>query len=162
MYLGLIRMGTIIMSLFAGIIAISNILYLEVIMITLPVIWFISFFQTFQLKNLSLEERKAIDAKYTIQSNNMITQHMKDLLAKRHIALGIACIFIGLWMMISNFLFPILRELELYWIMDMLRSAPSAFVAIAVIVLGVYLIRGDRKKQPKEQEDFVEYKGDAS
>ena len=50
MYLGMMKKGTAIMALFAALSFLSGFLNLGILLAALPVIWFYSFFDTFNLK----------------------------------------------------------------------------------------------------------------
>ena len=66
------------------------------------------------------------------------------------------------WVLFRNFLIPALEALfptlsESWYFQYFLNQIPSAAVAVAVVLLGVHLVRGKRK--PKEEE-YVEYRGE--
>ena len=45
-----------------------------------------------------------------------------------------------------------------YWVLtQIIRALPSLVISIAIIALGIHLVKGGRKP---EQQDFVEYKGE--
>ncbi|MEG2852692.1 MAG: hypothetical protein RR879_07545, partial [Hydrogenoanaerobacterium sp.] len=56
MYLGMMKRGVSIMLAFAVITAVAGFLNLPLISVVLPVIWFFSFFDTFNIKGMSYDE----------------------------------------------------------------------------------------------------------
>lgn len=162
MYLGMMRKGAAIMTLFWGIIGISVFLQMGFICAVLPIIWFYSFFETFNIRWLPPEEIERQDQEFSGNwGTKLFSSDLKAVLDKRHTLIGILLILVGGWAILNNFFVPILEEflnLGDYWIFRYLSyRLPSILVAFAVVVFGVHLVRG--KKKPKE-EDYVEFRGD--
>ena len=69
------------------------------------------------------------------------------IMKKRHALAGGICIFLGIYMIYNSFLRSFLWELEDYfpWVAHLMRSLPTLIVAIAVIILGFWLVAGGRK-----------------
>ena len=73
----------------------------------------------------------------------------------------------GIYLVLNNFFLPIFETIFEYigieniWILHYLtRNIPSTVVSVAVIFLGVHLVRGKKKLPVEAEADFVEYKGE--
>ena len=162
MYLGMMRKGVFIMSLFWGVIGISTFLQMGFICVVLPIIWFYSFFETFNIKHLSSDEIEFRDQEFAEQlGKRVFTGDLRKIFSKRHAAVGWALVAVGGWAFINSFVFPILEEFfnfHDFWIYRYLSyRLPSILVAVLIILLGIHLIRG--KKKVADDADG-EYGGD--
>ncbi len=167
MYLGLMRKGLSIMFLFALVIAVASFLQLGFLFILLPVIWFYSFFDTMNLKAYTQEEILAMDDRFIFDLDGMLKGDWKAALQKRHLLAGGICIFIGIYILFVSFINPILYRLDHVpeWVYTVIRQLPTLAIAIIIVCLGLYLIRGGKKKveyMPPEEEDddYLEYLGE--
>ncbi len=166
MYLGMMKKGLLLMGLFSAISFAAMTLYLDFLGFLLPVIWFYSFFDTLNSRCLSPEQLKEID--------NNTTRFFSDFApnfsiqwdkfgSKFHRYFGIGLILFGVYMIFRNVFQPMLRSLFEwlgfdYWILTRIfRSLPSLVISVAIIALGIHLVKGGKKS---EQQDFVEYKGE--
>ena len=162
MYLGMMKKGAAIMAAFWGIIALSSFFRLDFLLFAAPIIWFYAFFDTLNSRKLPEEERVARDDQFMKDLQKYLHFDWEHSFVnpkhKRHLIIGIAAIVIGSYMILRNFLFGwsgiIYRYPLLY---DFISSLPTLLIAAAIIILGIYLVRG--KKQPLEDE-IVEFKGD--
>ena len=164
MYLGMMRKGAAIMTLFWGIIGISVFLQMGFICAILPIIWFYSFFETFNIRWLSPEEIERQDREFANSwGTRLFSDDLRAVFAKRHVLIGVLLILVGGWAVLNNFFVPLLEEflnLDDFWIFRYLTyRLPSILVAFAVIVFGVHLVKG--KKKLKE-DDYVEYRGETN
>lgn len=167
MYLGLMRKGLSIMFLFALVIAVASFLQLGFLFILLPVIWFYSFFDTMNLKAYTQEEIRAMDDRFIFDLDGMLKGDWKATLQKRHLLAGGICIFIGIYILFVNFINPILYRLDYVpdWVYTVIRQLPTLAIAVIIVCLGLYLIRGGKKKteyvSPEEDDDdYLEYLGE--
>ncbi|WP_343264690.1 hypothetical protein [Ligaoa zhengdingensis] len=165
MYLGMMKKGVSIMLTFSVIVALAGFLNLGFLTVLLPVLWFYSFFDTFNIKSMTYEERMSCEDRFLFDLDRMFRKDWMGIMKKRHALAGGICIFLGIYMIYNSFLRSFLWELEDYfpWVAHLMRSLPTLIVAIAVIILGFWLVAGGRKKaaSPDAQEDdFVEYGGD--
>lgn len=167
MYLGMMKKGAILMFSFVATMALASFFRLDFFLFFLPVIWFYSFFDTLNIKWMTPEERQELDEQFSSKlfSGNQFYKGWFDGLKQKHSLLaGGALILIGIYLLFSNIVHPILREIfEIYgidfWLFNyMIRTIPSLFISIAIIVLGIHLVRG--KKVSPSEKDFVEFKGD--
>ncbi len=81
-------------------------------------------------------------------------------MAKRHVWIGAICIFFGLYMLFDGLVRPYLYQISdrLPWIYHLINRLPTLVVALAIVALGVYLVRGGKKKEQPE-EDYQEFTG---
>ena len=160
MYLGMMRKGVFLMVLFWGINTLSIFLQMGVLLCLQPVIWFYSFFETFNIRDLPLDIIQQHDQLFFQKLTSRLgARELPRLLGSRHLWAGVVLILLGGWVLFQNFVVPLLEllfpTLAENWYF--LNQIPSAAVAVAVILLGIHLVRG--KKKPRE-EDFVEYRGE--
>ncbi len=85
-----------------------------------------------------------------------------QVLKKRHLLVGIICIFLGAWILFQNVMGPYLYWISdaMPWLYHLINNLPTILVATAIIVLGVYLVTGGKKKYTLPEQDYVEYGGD--
>ncbi len=161
MYLGMMKRGVSLMLAFSLVSMLAGFLNLPILTIFLPVLWFYAFFDTFNSKNLSHEQRIAQDA-FLFSLDEALTRDWMAVMKQRHTLVGSGCIVLGIYLLYNSLIRPFLWRIfdHLPWLHDLLRAFPSLIVAIAVISLGVHLVFGGRKNSaPPAEEDFVEYGG---
>ncbi|WP_101911539.1 hypothetical protein [Marasmitruncus massiliensis] len=167
MYLGMMKKGIAIMLGFFGIISIASFLNLEFLLFLLPIIWFYSFFETLNVKWMTEEQRKEIDDAFKLEllfGSMSSKKWLKTLNGKSSLFAGSGLIVIGIYLLFSNLIRPIIDTIfDAYgidpWLFHyIIRSIPTLIISIAIIVLGIHLVRG--KKTPSSEEDFVEFKGE--
>lgn len=153
MYLGFLKQGVSIMTLFFGAISISSFLNFGSLLFFTPIIWFYSFFNANNLNSLPDDEFYSIEDDYVIHPS--ILCHKYGYTVKKYqslCALGLIVIGISvLWNNVFGFLFRFLRDFlnipdsVLYFIRHIANSLPQIVVGIAIIILGFSLIRGKKK-----------------
>lgn len=167
MYLGMMKKGVTIMLLFFALMGFAGFFHLEFLLFLLPVIWFYSFFDTLNIKWMTQEKRQELDEKFSSElfSGTQFPKRWIETLRGKHSLLaGGGLIALGIYLIFSNIVRPIVREIfEIYgidfWLFSyVIRMIPSLIISIAIIALGVHLVRG--KKSPASEKDFVEFKGD--
>ena len=163
MYLGAMKKGAVLMTVSIALFGISAFLGNGIFTVFIPVIWFYAFFDTFNLKNKSYEERLEDDDKFMKKINDIIGGNWKVMAAKTHTFIGAVLIFMGIFMIYQNFFMPMVRELCDYYniweIYYSLNNMPSFVVGLLVIFVGIKLLKGKNISSDKTQ-DFVEYHGD--
>lgn len=161
MYLGFFKQGLSLMALFAILLGVSGFLQLNFLTFLSPLVWFYSFFHTNNLNSLSDEEFYGLEDDFIIRWPD-ISPNQETV--KKHYKLVACClIFFGisiLWNLFSRLLFWYVMPL-LYLpdeVNSMLRyitnTIPQGVVAIAIIVAGIYLIKGKREELDKENPDI--------
>lgn len=162
MYLGLMKKGASLMLLFCTIFALSGFLSLPFLVVFLPVIWFYSFFDAMNLRNVPYEDRLAQEDHFLFDMDGLLKKDWMAILKKRHLLVGGVCIFLGAWILFRNVLGSSLRRLAdvMPWLYALIDSLPTILVATAIILLGIYLVVGGKKKDVAQEQDYVEYGGD--
>lgn len=159
MYLGFFKQGINLMSLFFILLGISGFLQMGFLTFLTPIIWFFSFFHTNNLNSLPDEEFYSMEDDYFIHWDIFIKNQV--LIEKHRRLLSICLILFGIsifWNTFSRlFFYYLLPNLSVYLPDELIEpihytinSVPQFIVAFAVILSGVYLIKGKREELKKE------------
>lgn len=158
MYLGFLKQGTSIMTLFFGMIAVSSFFNFGSLLFFTPILWFYSFFNANNLNSLPDDEFYALEDDFVIHP--MVFYRKYGYLFKKYrsfCAIGLILTGISiLWNNLFSFLFRFLDKFFyipkslLYFIQHFAELLPQTIVGIGIILLGVSLIR----KKKKELEDL--------
>lgn len=161
MYLGMMKTGVVTMSAFFGIILIASLLHFEYILLALPVLWFYSFFYVHNNKNFAPEWLKQKDDRLFSGVNGLFEGRFKAVFEKRHKIIGVALIALGCYALFDNFVSPYIYELQktVPALFTLLHNLPTLIVSIAIIILGIYLLRGKKEPAPLAEEDLTQYGG---
>ncbi len=130
------------------------------------VVWMYSFFDTFNLR-AQLGAGMAPADDYLVHLGYDIS--LDRLLHRRHKLFGWVLVVLGVYTLYDGLLMDFLRDL--YWntdnswiirvIYNVMDRVPTVVVCLAVILLGLWLVRGPRQKpdQPPydQMEEFYEY-----
>lgn len=157
MYMGFKKQGISIMILFWAIIAVAAGTNLGYLLMFLPILWFYSFFNVHNLKSLSEEEFYSIEDSFILHLDDLIYDK-SGFIKKYRYFIAILLILCGISMLgniINNMLYLILPS----FIMDILNrftySLPQLVIAIAIIMLGIYMITGKRKQLFSEEDKDI-------
>lgn len=167
MYLGMMKKGLAVMSVFWGVCAVVWFFQFEFLYWLLPIIWFYSFFETFNIRQLPYEDRLQMDNAFSLRVDGSVFSGLRPLLEKRHVLIGGGLIFIGGWAIFSSFVSPLIYYFvetmgyESWYLRSILNRIPSVVVAVAVIFFGIYLVKG-KKRHVQPEEEFAEYRGDSN
>lgn len=139
MYLGLVRQGIQLMLLFFSIFFMTHSFDIDFLEIFLPIIWFYSIFD---VRSKSLKEDPLVDADLPLFADVTSMKYFSNSnLVEKYIAYIL--ILMGVFSIINNLLIPILSKyIDYYYI----RCGKSAIVSIALISVGVFLIKGRKSK----------------
>lgn len=160
MYQGFIKQGTMLMTMFFGLIALAIMFGISLLGLLAIIVWFVSFFDANNKAALSQEEFYTLEDKYFFNLDN--TDLGKFLESKQRFMVAIIAILLGvyvLWINFTSLLFVVIPEQfkdVLYW--NGLKKLPQVLFALVVIGLGVWLIRGKKEALNKEEdvtEDMV-------
>ena len=130
------------------------------------VVWMYSFFDTFNLR-AQLSQGTAPEDDYLIHLGHDVS--LDRFLERRHKLFGWVLVAVGLYTLYDELVMDFLRDL--YWntdsswiirvIYNIMNEVPSVVICLAVIALGVWLVRGPREKPSADQfdqlEEFCEY-----
>lgn len=150
MYMGFFKQGISIMSAFFMLIFVSSWLNLGPLMFILPVLWFYSFFHVHNLASLRDEEFYSIEDKYLFDYDNNKLQAMfgqnkgRKILAIVLIILGVSAIWDISMDLLESFLIAVGMNLD--WFYRISYKMPQCAFGIAIILLGIHLIRGKKKE----------------
>ena len=163
MYLGMIKRGVSIMLLFAAITAVTGFLNLPLFAMFLPVLWFFAFFDTFNIKGMSYEEQVVYKDKFLFNLDELAGKDFMAIISKRHVLIGWGCVLFGVYMIFQNIRHTIENMLEVFFpqIRYLFNAIPTFVVALLIIILGIYLVTGGRKRKalPPADDDFTQYGG---
>ncbi len=158
MYMGFLKMGVSIMGLFLLIAFIASSLGLGMFLLIDLVVWFYSFFHVHNLAGLPDEEFYAIEDTYLIRFTDSAANGKEFLKSNRRI-IAAALILTGIimtWQGIIHLLREYLPEEVYDYIWHLSYELPKLIVGIAIIALGIVMIRGKKKEldvaEPKEEE----------
>jgi len=154
MYMGFRKQGISIMSIFWLVIALSATLNLGLLMVAIPIIWFYSFFNVHNLKSLSEEEFYAVEDSFVLGLEGML-KDKENWIRKYRNLIAAALIIIGcfiLWNTLISVLYSILPSFLVDIVYRIGNFIPRVLVALIIIYIGIYLVRG-KKKELEFNED---------
>ena len=168
MYQGYMKRGLSLITLFFLCIM-AGMLLLEQLVLTALIVWMYSFFDTFNLRAQFIAGTAPADD-YLVHFNTKdarLTLFFRD----SHKLVGWALIALGAMVAYQNIIMRVLGDVMWRWgqnspffraVYLMLDELPEVVVCVALIVCGVWLVRGPkgRKQKPQndaEDEDFTEY-----
>lgn len=167
MYQGYMRRGVSLLGLGCVVIALASILSLGELAIFLPLLWIYAFFDTYNLRS-QMDAGIFPEDDFLFGLGEMDSRRLEQLLRTRHSLIGWVLVAVGLYALWQTVVGGILRELlqnlNLWWVYDILfYSLPRVVVMIAIILLGVWFIRGPRgQEEPEEDYTYVPPAQDAS
>lgn len=163
MYLGYMKRGLSLMLVFGGVVFVAALLNLGLLCILLPIIWAYSLFDTFNLRNQTPEEAAQNPDDFLLDPKSLAGENWAKFVEKRHTLFGWLLIFIGAYSLYNAYLRPLLWDLyntfDLLWLRALLDDIPTLVVAILVIALGLYLVKGPAKPEAPA-EDYTAFRGE--
>lgn len=159
MYLGLMKKGVFLMLIFCILFALSTFLQLTFLAVLLPVIWFYAFFDSMNARRWTDQQVYYANAEFDKWLSGLLSRDVKGTIGKRHAWIGWGCVVLGVVTLLQMVIYPIWEgyfHME-PWIWGIFNKLPTLLICLAIILLGVYLVKG--KKAPKE-EDLVEFRGE--
>lgn len=167
MYQGYMKRGLSMALWFWGLITVATVLNLGVLTILLPVIWAYAFFDTFNIRHLSPQQRAVFADEYIPNAEWLEKRGVNSSFLKGRGGKIVGGIFIalGIFMIYDNFVRSLLWQLaeRLPFLSNFLYNLPTVLVAVAVIALGFWMLGRSRKNQnntPPEQDDTTPFKGE--
>ena len=168
MYQGYMKRGLSLITLFFLCIM-AGMLLLEPLVLTALIMWMYSFFDTFNLRAQFIAGTAPADD-YLVHFNTKdarLTLFFRD----SHKLVGWALIALGAMVAYQNIIMRVLGDVMWRWGQDnpvfraiylMLDALPQIVVCVALIVCGMWLVRGPKNKKGKqpaeeEPEDFHAY-----
>ena len=168
MYQGYMKRGLSLITLFFLCIM-AGMLLLDPLALTALIVWMYSFFDTFNLRAQFIAGTAPADD-YLVHFNTKdarLTLFFRD----SHKLVGWALIALGAMVAYQNIIMRVLGDVMWRWgqnnaffraVYLMLEQLPEVVVCVALIICGLWLVRGPkgRKQKPQndaEDEDFTEY-----
>ncbi len=142
------------MSAFLGLGGIGASMGMGFLMCFLPVIWFYTFFDTFLMARLEIEERKDLDCEFITALSKILNGSGIRFWGKRKKVLGGLCIFLAVYALIYGFILPILSEID--WMIDtwmihrIVSVVPTLIVVVFLAWMGGHLLRSGDKGEFSE------------
>ncbi|MCQ4670266.1 hypothetical protein NE689_02950 [Lactonifactor longoviformis] len=156
LYMGFRRQGISIMGVFWGIIALSSTLNIGILMLTIPVLWFYSFFNVHNLASLSEEEFYSLEDTYLFHLDEIL-RDKEGFLRKYQGFVSLVLILMGA-SMLWNIMRSIFYSFMPAFIIDILNGIsnylPKTIIAVGLVALGVYLVMGKKKELDMEDDDI--------
>ena len=167
MYQGYMKRGLSLITLFF--LCIMTGMLLEPLALTALIVWMYSFFDTFNLRAQIIAENAPADD-YLVHIN-WKDKRMQDFMMDSHKLLGWGLIALGGLVAYENVIMRVFGDVMWRWGQDnpvfraiylMLDALPQIVVCVALIVCGMWLVRGPKNKKGKqpaeeEPEDFHAY-----
>jgi hypothetical protein len=148
MFMGFMKMGLSMMSLFFFIIFFSSWLNIGPLLFILPILWFYSFFDCINKRYSSDEEFILLDDHYLYSLDKLIETN-NILFQKHRLFAGIVVLFFGIYLLWSNLLNSLYEYIP-YQIYSMLINlnnvVPQTVLGIIIVVIGVRLIVGKKRE----------------
>ena len=170
MYQGYMKRGLSLITMFCLFVAFGAI-GLDALIVGCIIVWMYSFFDTFNLR-AQLTGGTAPEDDYLVHFNWQ-DRRMQQFMMDSHKLLGWGLIALGAMVAYQNIIMRVLGDVMWRWgqnnpffraIYLMLDELPQIVVCVALIICGVWLVRGPKtqnekksKKQDEEPEDFQEY-----
>jgi hypothetical protein len=148
MYMGFMKRGISLMSGFFLLIFLASWLEMDLFVFASVILWFYSFFDTFNLRATPDDEF------YTIEDNFILFPHISKhntevFQGKFRLIFALALIFIGcviLWNNAIDLFEAVLPEEIRMLVRAFSHYFPQLLIGIAIIAFGIYLILGKKKE----------------
>nr|WP_294490923.1 hypothetical protein [uncultured Anaerosporobacter sp.] len=145
MYMGFMKMGLSLMTIFFGLFALSVTLELGPGMVLVAISWFYSFFHAHNLASMPEQEFYEIEDTYLFTVAD--AKQGGDLIRTYRKTFAIVLIFIGgvlTWKTCMSMLYGIIPYMMYNALSNMTYRLPQLVVGIAIVYLGVAMIRGKK------------------
>ncbi len=159
MYMGFMKMGLSLMTIFFGLFSLSIILELGPVMVLLAVSWFYSFFHAHNLASMPEEEFYEIEDTYLFTIAD--AKQGGDLIRTYRKTFAVVLIFVGAvltWNTFMSMVYGVIPYKLYYALQHMTQRLPQLVVGIAIVYLGLVMIRG-KKVELDEQAKYSDSKG---
>ena len=170
MYQGYMKRGLSLITMFCLFIIVGSATGLDALVVGCIVVYMYSFFDTFNLRAQIIAENAPADD-YLVHIN-WKDKRMQDFMMDSHKLLGWGLIALGGLVAYENIIMRVFGDVMWRWgqnnpvfraIYLMLDELPQIVTCVALIVCGLWLVRGpkgkkNRKKpEPPQDEDFTAY-----
>ena len=155
MYLGATKKGVVLMGGFFFWLFLSSLFYWDSLNFFLPIIWFYSFFDVLNTKQLPPEELKASENRFFDDLSKIFGGSLKNTSFSSFVSsrrVGIVIIVLGVLGLLEGAVFPVFRWMVhdslLYRVIECL---PSVIICVLIIAFGVHMLNSGKKK------DYIEF-----
>ncbi len=161
MYYGYMRRGVSIAAWFWGIVFLASLTGLGIIAFVLPVIWAYSFFDTYNIRNLSTDQRAMFRDEYIpnghFMKNMGVDKWLKNAKTSRFVGFGL--IALGLLILYNLFINNFYWRLREYFpfLSYLVNSLPALLIAGAAIFVGVRVLQGKKPNGKPLDDDYSGY-----
>ncbi len=144
MYMGFMKMGLSLMTIFFAFVALSMFLESGVLLFIDAIVWFYSFFHMHNLAGMSDEEFYAVEDEYLISLDKFnfkekkLTEQSRKILSICLIIFGVVLTYQGL----GRIFYAYIPEWIYQIIAHVTNSLPKIIIGLAIIYIGVKMIHG--------------------
>lgn len=151
MYLGFMKMGVSLMSLFIFLMILGNMLNIDSLLSIGIIVWFYSFFHVHNLAGLTENEYMNTKDEFLFNFDKILDADKKNIEKYRKVIAIILILFgtLLLWQGIKAAFLPLLPDFILRVISRMENTVPQILAGIGIIIGGFYMIKG--KKENMEE-----------
>lgn len=151
MYLGFMKMGVSLMSLFIFLMILGNMLNIDSLLSIGIIVWFYSFFHVHNLAGLTENEYMNTKDEFLFNFDKILDADKKNIEKYRKVIAIILILFgtLLLWQGIKAAFLPLLPDFILRIISRMENTVPQILAGIGIIIGGFYMIKG--KKEDMEE-----------
>ena len=160
MHQGYMKRGISQTILCCGVLAVAVFLEIGALAILLVLLWLYSFFDSYNLRRLRMDGTEDEDA-YLFGMSDLDSRRLSELFSKRHSLIGWTLVLLGLYALYRIVVGQLMRWIsELFPWMDWLYNllvwdAPRILGTLLIIALGLWFIRGPKKRAPEEIPAFT-------
>ena len=160
MHQGHMKRGISQTILFCGVLAVAVFLEIGALAILLVPLWLYSFFDSYNLRRQRMDGTEDEDA-YLFGISDLDSRRLSELLSRRHSLIGWSLVLLGLYALYRTVVGQLMRWItELFPWMDWLYGllvwdAPRILGTLLIIALGLWFIRGPKKRTPEEIPAFT-------
>lgn len=160
MHQGYMKRGISQTLLFCGVLAVTVFLEVGALAVLLIPLWLYSFFDSYNLRRQRMEGTEDEDA-YLFGMSDLDSRRLGELFARRHSLIGWGLVLLGLYALYRTVAGRLMRWLyDLFpwmgWLYDLLVwDAPRILGTLLIIALGLWFIRGPKKKTPEDIPAFT-------
>ncbi|MGN0341935.1 MAG: hypothetical protein ACI4DO_04000 [Roseburia sp.] len=156
MYMGFMKMGLSLMTLFFLIVTIAAWLEIGPLVVMAVVAWFYSFFHVHNLRGMADEDFYAVEDDYLFHladsetARRRLTKGYRKLAAVILIVVGVVLIWQSFYSVVGYMNLPDWMYEILY---SILRYLPKLVIGVVVIATGIFMIRGKKLELFEEDGD---------
>ena len=148
MYMGFMKMGLSLMSIFIVIVFVTAILNIGPLVFIAALAWFYSFFHARNIAKMDQFEFDEMKDEYLFELNQVKTEEIKSVIANQK-AIAYVLIGIGVYLVWKSFFRVIywiapVRFQNLFWSMEDIFT--RLVLGVIIVFAGLYLIRGKKRE----------------